>query len=528
MWMKAVRTAVLAAAMGLVAGGAQAQAPKPGGTLNLIVQPEPPTVMLGINKLGPVSFVGGKIYEGLITLGLDLKPLPSLAKSWEISPDGLTYTFHLQEGVTWHDGKPFSADDVVFSFTEFLPKVFARTKAAMDRTSSITAPDAKTVVFQLKQPFPALMMVFDVTGGTIVPKHIYAGTDYQKNPANQTPIGTGPFKFKEWRKGAFIQLVKNENYWQKGKPHLDALYFHIVPDANGRSIAFETGKVDVLRGGDVENFEVRRLGELPNVAITDKGWEFYDPIAFLNVNNRNKPIDDVRFRRALMHAIDKNFVVNTIFAGFGKPVDGPFTTVTPFNDPAVLTRYPYDPKKARALLDEMGLKPDASGVRAELRLMPLPYGETWQRYAEYVRERLVDIGIKVKMEAVDVPGWVQRLTTGDFDISFNFVYLLGDPAMGVTQTYVSTNQLNRGTAANVDGYNNPEVDKLLGQADISADPAERRRLYAEVQKILSNDVPVIWTHQMGFPTLYRTKVKNLITTGLGLNETFADVWIDRK
>lgn len=518
---------LLAALMMALPGLAYGQEPQKGGTLNLIVQPEPPTVMLGINKLGPVSFVGSKIYEGLITLGKDMRPLPSLARSWDISEDGLTYTFHLQEGVRWHDGKPFTSADVVYSFSEFLPKAFSRTRTVMAKVESITAPDDHTVAFKLKKPYAAFMMIFEVSGGTIVPKHIYAGTDIFKNPANATPIGTGPFKFDKWEKGSYIHLVRNDDYWQKGKPYLKDIYFHIIPDANSRAIAFEQGQVDVLRGGDIENFEVNRLAREPNVKVSEEGWEFYDPLAIINVNTRHKPLDNLKVRKAISYAIDRNFIIKAIFGGFGKPAYGPMTERTPFYDPSVLTDYSYDLDKAKKLMAESGLKPDANGVYAKLDLVPLPYGETWQREAEYIRQQLSQIGIETNVVSVDVPGWFQRATTGKFDITTNFIYLLGDPAMGVSQTYRSDNQLNRGTAANIDGYDNPKVDALFTKGEQTMDPAERKKIYSEAQKIISDDAPVIWTHQMSYPTVYRPKVHNLITTGLGLNESFADVWIGK-
>lgn len=502
-----------------------ADEPQKGGTLNMVVQPEPPTVMLGINKLGPVSFVGSKIYEGLITLAPDMTPQPSLAKSWEISKDGLTYTFHLQEGVKWHDGKPLTSADVVYSFSEFLPKAFARTRSVMARTESITAPDDKTVVFKLKEPYAAFMLIFEVSGGTIVPKHLYEGTDIFKNPANETPVGTGPFKFDKWEKGSYIHLVRNDDYWRDDRPYLDDIYFHIIPDANSRAIAFEQGQVDVLRGGDVENFEVRRLADLPEVEVSEDGWEFYDPLAIININLRHKPLDNVKVRQAISYALDRKFIIDAIFGGFGKPAYGPMTERTPFYDQSALTDYSYDLEKAKALMAESGIEPDANGVYAKLDLVPLPYGETWQRQAEYIRQQLTQIGIETNVVSVDVPGWVERATTGKFDITTNFIYLLGDPAMGVCQTYRSDNQLNRGTAANIDGYENPAVDELCAKGARSTDPAERRKIYSELQKIISNDVPVVWSHQMSYPTVYRTKVKNLITSGLGLNESFADVWI---
>lgn len=523
-------TKQLAAALCLATavGSAAAQPAKPGGTLNLIVQPEPPAINLGHAKLGPSSFVGSKIYEGLITLSPKLEPVPRLAESWTVSPDGTNYTFRLRQGVKWHDGKPFTSADVLFSFKQYLPAVFPRTKLIMDQAESITAPDAHTAVFKLRKPYPAFMMIFEATGGTIVPRHLYEGvTEYRTAPANNTIVGTGPFKLAEWRKGAYIRLTRNPDYWAKGKPYLENVYFHIVPDAVGRAIAFESGKVDAIRAGDVENFELARLAAAPGTTLTKAGWEFLEPIAMFHMNMRKKPLDDRRFRAALAHAINRQFIVKSLFATFGEPVDGPFTHSYGFKDASVETKYPYDPARAKALLDEMGLKPGPDGVRMQLRLLPLPYGETWQRLAEYTRESLGAVGIRTDIVATDVPGWFTRLSSGDFDLAYNFVYLLGDPAIGVNQTYLSTNQLNRGTAANVDGYVNPKVDELLVQAQHEPRRTERAKLYAQAQKIISADLPILWTHQMIMPTVYRQRVKNLISTGLGMNENFADVWLDK-
>lgn len=526
--MTSLRRLALALGAALLASTALAQAPRAGGTLNLIVNPEPPGINLGNAKLGPSSFVGSKVYEGLISLSPKLEPIPRLAQAWTISPDGKTYTFKLRPNVKWHDGKPFTSADVLFSFKQYLPVTFARTKLIMEQVASIEAPDDLTVVFKLKQPYPAFMYIFEATGGTIMPRHLYEGvTDYRSTPVNNTIVGTGPFKIGEWRRGAFIKLVKNPDYWDQGKPYLDTLYFHIVPDAVGRSIAFESGKVDAIRAGDVENFEIARLAAAPGVGLTKAGWEFLQPVGFLNMNLRNKPIDDARFRQAIAHAIDRQFIIKNIFSTFGEPVNGPFPPGYAFRDTSVETRYPYDPARAKALLDEMGLKPGSDGTRVSLRLLPLPYGETWQRLAEYTRERLNAVGIKTTIVATDVPGWFSRVSSGDFDLAYNFVYLLGDPAIGVSQTYLSTNQLNRGTAANVDGYVNKDVDALLTQAEQAPKAEDRARLYSQVQKTLSRDLPILWTHQMVMPTVYRTKVKNLVSTGLGMNENFSDVWIDK-
>ena len=199
-------------ALSVLSAGAVAQAQTRGGTLTAIVQPEPPILMLGLNQQGPTQYVAGKIYQGLLTYDEKLKPLPSLAKAWKVSDDGLTYTFDLQTGVKWHDGKPFSSADVVFSVDKFLRETHPRGRLVINKyIDTITAPDDNTVVIKLKETFAPFLSIFVVDNMPMVPKHIYEGTDYRNNPANQTPIGTGPFKFGEWKKGSYIKLVRNND-----------------------------------------------------------------------------------------------------------------------------------------------------------------------------------------------------------------------------------------------------------------------------------------------------------------------------
>lgn len=495
-----------------------------GGTLNLIVQPEPPTINIGVNRLGPSTFVGNKIYDSLLTYSPDLKPLPKLAESWSISDDGLVYTFDLRKNVKWHDGQPFTAKDVVFSFQKFLPALQARSRLNLEEVKEIATPDDHTVVFTLKQPFPAFIYVHNTA---VLPAHLYEGvTDFRNAEANQKFVGTGPFKFAEWTKGSFIHLVKNPDYYLAGKPHLDDLYFHVIPDANSRAIAFETGQVDVLRAGDVENFDLRRLDELPAVELTEAGWEYLQPVGYIHLNNRHKPLDDVRVRQAIAHAIDRQFIVDTIFAGFGHETNGPLSRLSQFKDASVETKYEYDAAKANALLDEAGLKPNADGVRFEVQLVPLPYGELWQRQAEYTREALAAVGIKVNLIATDVPGWFKRLTTFDYDLGQNFVYTTADPAIGISYAYTTVEGDNAGTTGgNVNGYSNPTVDKILAEAAHENAVAKRKALYSQAQAVISKDVPLVWTHDIVFPTVYRTKVHGLTDTGFGTDENFADVWL---
>ncbi|CAB3639481.1 ABC transporter substrate-binding protein [Achromobacter pestifer] len=484
------------------------------GVLNIAVQPEPPGLMLGIIQNGPTQMIGGNIYESLLRYDEKLEPMPSLATSWTVNDTATVYTFKLKEGVLWHDGKPFTAHDVVFSVDQFLRKTHARLRAGLAFVDSIKALDDHTVEFRLPRPFGPFLGLFETGTMPMVPRHIYEGTDYLSNPANNTPIGTGPYKFKEWRRGSFIQLVRNEQYHEPGLPSVETVYFHVIPDAASRAAAFESGKLDILPGGTVEYFDIERLKSLPNVDITTKGWEFFGPHSFMWLNNRHPVLADVRVRRAIMYALDREAMRNVAWYGFGKVATGPFNSTVRYHTDNV-TRYPRDVARAKQLLKEAGYKGQT------LRLLPLPYGETWQRFAEIARQNLAEAGIKLEMTATDVAGWSEKTANWDYDIAFCYLYQYGDAALGVSRNYLTSTIAKGSPWNNVEGYSNPKVDDLLERGSRESDPEVRRQLYEEAQRILVDDVPVAWLLELQFPTLYRNNINNLINSGIGINDSLA-------
>ena len=237
-----------ATTLALSGTGARAEEPRRGGVMNIILQPEPATLVLALNITSQNQLVAPKIYSGLLTYGFDLKPLPNLATSWDISPDGLTYTFQLAKNAKWHDGEPFTADDVIFTTRDMLPEVHARARVNFSQVASVEAPDPHTVVFRLKTPYPGFIYAFEASSAPMMPKHIYAGTDYRNNSANARPIGTGPFRFKEWQRGSIIRMERNPDYFKPGLPYLDGINFVVIPDGAQRLIALESGQVQTVTG----------------------------------------------------------------------------------------------------------------------------------------------------------------------------------------------------------------------------------------------------------------------------------------
>jgi len=516
--------AVLAGAMAMALLAPQASAQVKGGTLVGIVQPEPPILMSGINQLGPTLYVAGKIYQGLLTYSPDLKPQPSLAKSWTISDDGLTYTFTLQDGVQWHDGKPFTSADVVFTVDKFLRETQPRVRTIIDKyIASIRAIDDHTVEFKLKSPFAPFIYVFEAGSIPIIPKHLYEGTDYKTNPANLKPVGTGPFMFKEWKRGSYIKLVRNPHYWKKGLPYLDEVVFRVIPDAASRAVAYERGDVSVLRGGDVDNVDVARLCKLPNTKCSNKGWEMYSPHAYMVMNMRKPPFDNVKVRQAVMYAIDRQFIVDNILFGLGRVATGPIASTTLLYDGNV-RQYKYDPAKARELIKESGV--DLS--KTTVRLMPLPYGASWDRIAEYIKQSLEQVGFKVKTEPVsDAGSWFNRISNWDFDLTISYAFQYGDPGLGVSRLYLSSNIVKGTHTANVQGYRNPKADELLTKGDTATTLEERQKYYSEAQRLLVDEVANGYLFEIINPTIYRSDIKNLIKSAVGVSDSFDDVYIEK-
>ncbi len=496
-----------------------------GGMLNAVIHPEPPTLNIGINQQAQTQIVSSKIFLSLLTYDFKLAPLPSLAKAWTISPDGLTYTFQLEENVKWHDGKPVTSEDVVYTALEFLPKTHPRIKTILARCKSIRADGPFKVVFVLEKPFAPFLGSFDVGSFPIMPKHVYEGTDLVKNPINQKPIGCGPFKFKEWVRGSHIHLEKFEGYFRPGQPYLDGIIYRVIPDGASRAVALEGGQVQLTQWTDLEPFDAKRIARDPNFTMTTQGYEYYSPIMYLEMNVRNGPLADKRFRQAISHAINRNFIRDNILHGFGRIATGPVSSRTRFYD-GNTRAYEHSMEKAKALLDEMGLQPDRSGIRARLRLPVAPYGDMSGRTCEYIRQTLSRIGIAVQLESVDAAGWAQKISNWDYDLNLNWPWQYGDPTLGVTRLYVSSNIL-KVLFTNTNGYSNPEVDRLAEAAAGEMNVEKRQALFSEMQKILVEDSPMAWLVELEFPTTYAKRLTNVVTTGLGVIESFDAVRFQR-
>jgi len=516
----AAATPVLMRARDALAQGVQ---PRRGGTLTTMLTPEPPVLQIGVNQQGPTLLAASKMFQGLLKFSPRLEPLPELAKSWEVSQDGREYVFRLQENVRWHDGRPFTADDVIFSITKFHMELAPRARGVFQRIREATAPDPLTVRLVLDAPFEPFLLMFDVTAAAMVPKHLFDGQDYRQAPAVQRPVGTGPFRFAEWQRGNFVRMERFDGYWKPGQPYLDAIIWRIVPDSQSRRLAVETGQALMSTTNDIEPFDVPQLRQRPNLDVRTDGWEYFSPLAFMEINHRVQPLGDARVRRAMSQAIDRNFIAQRLWFGVGKPAFNAVASTTRFHEPEAKVA-PFDPRAAAQQLDAAGFRPNAQGVRFSLKHLVIPYGEVWSRLSEYLRQAMRQVGVDLQLESTDAGSWARRIGAWEYETSVNFTYQFGDPTLGVERTYVSTN-IQKVTFTNTGGYVNPKVDELFARARDAAKAEDRRAAFSEVQRLLVEEVPQIWLMELSFPTIHDRRVRNLIQLGTGVHASFDDVFI---
>lgn len=514
----------------ILLGSFSAHAQKAGGTLVYIVQPEPPTLASYISTSGPIGLVAPKIYEGLFDYDNNGKIIPVLAESHSVSKDGKTVTFNLRKGVTWHDGKPFTSADVKFSIMEVLGKFHPRGPNTFSEVESIDTPDEHTAVLNLKNPAPYMLRALSSYESPMVPMHLLEGKDIKSADLANNPVGTGPFKFVEWKKGQYIRLDKNEKYWRPGLPHLDKVVGRFIPDASTRTAAMENGEVLYGAYGAIPNIDAVRLKKRDDISVTTDGYSMINPMALIEFNTVEGPFVNAAVRKAVSLAINREFLIDNIWFGYGKPATSALTSnfaATGLHAP--MPNYPAkgDVKAANAVLDAAGFKKNADGVRLTAVLDLIPYGEDWRRAGEYLKQAMGDIGIQLELRYEDVPTWLKRIYHNyDFQMNVNYFYQLPDPVLGVHRHY-GTNMIRKGTHfVNSSRYSNPTLDGLLASGMIEADADKRAAIYKTVQEILAEDMPVVNLFELQFLTVYNTKLKGAYGSALGAYGSFAEAWID--
>ncbi len=529
---KSISKLALTALMGAtLAVQAMAAEPKRGGTLTYAYHPEPTALSTIATSAVPVAIISTKIFESLLEYeGPSLTPKPGLAQSWTVDANQRIYTFKLRPGVKWHDGAPFTSADVKFSIEKIVRPLHSRGKVYFGNVALIDTPDPLTVVFKLTEPVPFFLKSFQPGESPMMPKHILEKLNVDDARAvrssefMQKPVGTGPFRLKEWRKGSHITLERFPDYWKQGRPYLDQVVLKVIPDGAARSIALENGEVDVAPMSAVPQADIQRLAGLKHLELSDKGAEGLGPMLWLEVNMREKPLSDKRVRQAISMALDRKKIVDIIWFGQGKPASGPLVSANPLYNKA-LKPLPYDLRRANNLLDDADYKRGANNMRFKIQQNFLPYGESWVRLGEYIKQELGKIGIEVETQSLDLGGWLKKIYTDwDYGFTSNFTHNYSDPSIGTQRSFVSSTIAKGATFTNSMNFRNKRVDDLYASALTEVDAKERRKMFDEIQAILQDELPVIFLVEIAYSHIWNRRVGGMISNGISMYSSWDGVW----
>ena len=495
-----------------------------GGTLVATITDDPGGLNPAVTTSGGTHTASELLYNGLVGLSPEGEPVPELAESWEVEDGGTLYRFALRDDVTWHDGETFDADDVVYTFEEVLLKLHSRTAASVGAAlESITAPDAHTVEFRFSTPYAPLLQQLNVTEAPIIPEHVYAGSDPATNEANNEPVGTGPFRFVSYEPDSEIRLERNPDYFEEGLPHLDEVVMRVVPDDGTAVIAFEAGEVDWLwsvPGPDQARLEAAGDVEFLRTSVNPGGANCIMTVSF----NLERPLlSDVRTRRAIAHALDRDQFLERVIFGQGRVAAAPIHSAITSAHATGLDLPPHDTEESVRLLEEAGWRENGDGPRIADGVKGVKDGTklafdfvhfpNFAQYGELFRAHLDEVGADVELVPLEPPVFVERVfTERNFDTNV-ISYCNGtDPEIGVRRMYTSAN-IGPVPFSNAAAYSNQKVDRLFDEARAAIDPDERLELYTRIQQIVVEDLPYFWLVETDSLRAYRSRCSDFQPAG---------------
>ena len=438
-----------------------------------------------ITAFASFQIVNGTIYEGLTTIDKDLRIAPMLARSWTISPDGKTYTFTLVTGATFHDGAPMEAADVVASLNRVVSKDIASPLASrLDAMSKATSVDASTVEVTLKEPSATFLTA--LASIAIVPRRF----ETSKDGLQRLPVGTGPFKFKEWQPNGFIELEKHAGYWNKAEPKLEGVKFNIVPESATRQVGLTSGQYAMLPNIDAAT--ALQLRGQPNVKMAETLELAY---TLVGMNTSKPPFDNAKVREALNYGLDRAEIVQAALFGAGVP-GGPLSPA--LKDWALDTKefpcFNHSAAKAQELLKAAGV-----ALPVAVTLLVLPRQDI-RDVAQVVQAELDKAGFKVELKIPELGQFVQDWRNSNFDAFVSVNAGSVDPDDYFYRTF------RTGGSTNVFKYSNADIDRLLDGARAEASQTARRTAYNQVQSLLACDGPAAFMTYGQLFTAMRTNV----------------------
>jgi ABC-type dipeptide transport system, periplasmic component len=470
--------------------------------------------------------IASMIYNGLVKYDKDLNIVGDLARSWDISEDGLVITFHLRKGVKWHDGHPFTAGDVLFTYQVTVdPGTPTAYSGDFLKVKKAEVLDDHTFRVTYDRPFaPALTSWSD----SVLPRHLLKGKDITSAPLSRRPVGTGPYMFKEWKTGQKIVLISNPDYFE-GRPYIDGYIMRIIPDTATMFLELRAKGIDRMNltplqyARQTENSLFRRnfnKYRYPSFSYTYLGYNLKSPL-----------FKEKYVRQAISYAINKEEIIQGVLLGLGRVATGPFTPNTWAYNPRV-KKYPYNPQKARCLLAEAGWKDtdgdgilDKNGKPFAFEIITNQGNELRAKCAEIIQRRLADIGISVKIRIIEWAAFIKQfINKRRFDAT-----ILGWTVPLDPDIYDVWHSSKIGPAElNFISFKNNEVDVLLEKGRSTFDRNERKRCYDRIQDILAEEQPCTFLYVPDALPIINARFRGIEPAPIGIGHNFIKWYVPRE
>jgi peptide/nickel transport system substrate-binding protein len=469
--------AAATAALSATRAAAQTRQPRTGGTFISAKTTEAPSLdpileqALSRHRLDPL------FYNRLVEWGRDGKIEPSLAESWTTSPDGKTWTFKLRRGVKFHNGRELVADDVKYTYERVLdPNIGSGGRGYLTAIDGIEVPDKATVRLHTKQPSASLLAGLAGNWSSIVPREEIE----KRGDLRRAAVGTGPFVLQEWVPQSHLKARKNPDYWDKGKPYVDALEIKVIPDEGNIIAQLRTGNVHHALLEDNKNYLlVKDDKRLTSLRTPRLGFDC------VNINHGRKPFDDVRVRQALALAVDRNEILQAAASGLGS-VTGPLTpAMKPWALPLETFKewYTPNPERAKKLLADAGFP---NGLKTTLKVIPT--FPTMVAGAQVLAAQWKKIGVEAQIIQEEYGVWIKNFIKPNYNYDLTMNITNGEPdpdSLCYRRFHSAEKQWNNGS--------DPEIDALLDQGKLSIDQAKRKEIYDRMQRLMVEKAMMVWT-----------------------------------
>ena len=507
--------------------------PVPGDTLIQASIADISGLIPNVTTDGASHAVGALIYDGLVQTDKDLNWVSSMAESWQFSKDCLTLTFKLRKNVKWHDGKPFTADDVLFTYKAIMnPKTPTAYRDDFEPVSEVAAADAYTVRVTYKQPFAKALGSW---GTYMLPKHLLDTWVQQgklrEAPQNTTqPVGTGPYRFQEWKSSEKVVLVANKEYYVEGRPYLGRIVSRVIPSQATIFLELKAKGVDMA---DLTAVQYARQTDYP--AFKKDYQKFRYPgnaYTYFGLNLKDPRFADKRVRQAFAHAINKQELIDGVVMGLARDATGPLRPGSwAYTDK--VKRYPYDPGKAKQLLaaagwadkNGEGVLRNKDGQAFTFTIRTNQGNDERKKIAEIIQERLKEIGVQTDIQTIE---WAAFLKEYIKQRRFEAIVLGWGTGIDPDQYPVWHSSQAGPEQLNHISYANPEVDALLEKGRMSCNQKERVATYHRIQEILAEEQPLIFLYFKDVLPAVSSRVRGIKPEPAGIGYNFIDWFVPKQ